>query len=72
MRSKKESQYKEISEREWESLFQKYLDDDRVEVPEDYYDEDILYDDTEQLMDIYSFLEEQNLKRIRESQDVED
>jgi hypothetical protein len=36
-------------------------------VPEDYYDEDILYDDTEQLMDIYSFLEEQNLKRIRES-----
>ena len=40
-------------------------------MPKDYYDEKILFDDPEQLMEVFSYLEEQNLKNIQSAQDIE-
>jgi len=58
LNKKKDATYRDLTDKEWETIFYKFLNDDMVDVPQDYYDEDILYDDPEQLMDIYSYLEE--------------
>lgn len=44
---------------------------DLIDVGEDYYDEQILFNHPSQLMEIYTQLEEQNLKKINECQDIE-
>ena len=44
---------------------------DLIDVGEDFYDEEILFDSPNQLMEIYGILEENNLKTIGECQDVE-
>ena len=49
---------KTLTNEEWDALFLKMLKEDRVEVPEDFYEEDILFDEDEQLMEIYTYLEE--------------
>ena len=51
--------------------FEQLLEMDLIDVGEDFYDEEILFDSPDQLMDIYSMLEEQNLKMISNCQDVE-
>jgi hypothetical protein len=61
-----------MTEQEWIAKFEEHLNADRVDVGEDFFEEDILFDDPEQLSDIYAYLEEINLKRIRESQDLEE
>lgn len=48
------------------------LAEDKIDVPNDFYDEDILFDSPDQLIDIFSLLEEQNLKKIRACQDIEE
>jgi hypothetical protein len=48
------------------------LKEDKVDVPNDFYDEEILFDGPDQLIDIFSLLEEQNLKKIRACQDIEE
>ena len=65
-KKKGEKVQKTLTNDEWDALFLKMLKEDRVEVPEDFYEEDILFEEDEQLMDIYTYLEEQNLKKIRE------
>lgn len=44
---------------------------DLIDVGEDYYNEQILFNHPSQLMEIYTQLEEQNLKKINECQDIE-
>jgi len=39
-------------------LFEAKLAADSIDVPPDFYDEDVLYSDAEDLMVIYSYLEE--------------
>ena len=51
--------------------FEQLLEMDLIDVGDDFYDEEILFKDPNQLMEIYSLLEEQNLKKISECQDVE-
>ena len=41
-------------------------------MPPDFYNEDIIFEEPEELMNIFSYHEEQNLKKIRESQEIED
>jgi hypothetical protein len=62
------------------------LSDDKVDVPTDFYDEEIfsspnadsanhqpqLFDSPDQLIEMFSLLEEQNLKKIRACQDIEE
>ena len=51
--------------------FEQLLEMDLIDVGEDFYDEEILFENPGQLMEIYSLLEEQNLKMISNCQDVE-
>lgn len=51
-------------------LFEAKLASDSIDVPPDFYDEDVLYDDPEELMVIYSYLEEQNRKKISDIDDI--
>jgi hypothetical protein len=57
-KKKGEKVQKTLTNEEWDALFLKMLKEDRVEVPEDFYEEDILFDEDEQLMEIYTYLEE--------------
>ena len=44
---------------------------DLINVPEKYYDAPIMFSDSEQLMSIFTSLEEKNLEIIKKSQDTE-
>ena len=46
--------------------------EDLIDVPDDFYDEDILFTDPNQLMEMFSDLEEANLDNIRKTQDIEE
>lgn len=54
-----------MNDKYWEERFEYLLKQDLINVPKDYYDEKILFDDPEQLMEVFSYLEEQNLKNIQ-------
>ena len=56
---------KQISDADLEKIFDKRLREDLIDVPEDYYEEDILFNDPKQLLDIFTQLEEKNLTIIR-------
>ena len=51
-----------------------YHEDDKVDVQHDFYEEPILFDEDkpEQLSEIYTMLEDQNLKKIIEFGDEEE
>ena len=56
---------KRFSDKEWEIIFEQMLAEDKIDVSNDFYDEEILFDSPDQLIEIFSLLEEQNLKKIR-------
>ena len=60
-----------MNDKYWNDRFESLLAQDLIDVPKDYYDEKILFDDPEQLMEVFSYLEEQNLKNIQSAQDIE-
>lgn len=62
---------KEMTDRDWADKFEELLHADLIDVPEDFYDEPILFDTAEQLMHIFTSLEEKNLEIIKKSQDTE-
>ena len=69
MGGKKQKVHKDsrrLDDKDWDQIFDNFLEHDKIDVPEDFYDEAIYFDSSEQLMDIYSYLEEQNLKKIKE------
>ena len=41
-----------------------------VDVPHDYYKDELFFDDPKKLMDIFSKLEEDNLSKIHEQQEM--
>lgn len=62
---------KEMTAEDWANKFEELLNADLIDVPEDYYDENILFKNSEQLMQIFTSLEEKNLEIIKKSQDTE-
>ena len=62
---------KHMSDADWEAKFFDLLDKDLIDVPEDYYDEKILFEEPEQLMEIFHNIEERNLEIIKKSQESE-
>ena len=60
-----------MTDEEWRRKCEELLNADLIDVPEDYYDEPILFDNAEQLMQIFTSLEEKNLEIIKKSQDTE-
>lgn len=53
-----------MNDKYWSDRFDSLLAKDLIDVPKDYYDEKILFEDPEQLMAVFSYLEDQNLKSI--------
>lgn len=62
---------KAMTDKDWEKRFEQLLKEDLIDVPEDFYDEKILFEEPEQLMQIFTNLEEKNLDIIKKSQDTE-
>lgn len=62
---------KEMTDKDWANKFEELLAADLIDVGEDYYDEPILFNDPDQLMQIFTSLEEKNLEIIKKSQDTE-
>ena len=60
-----------MNDKYWNDRFESLLAQDLIDVPKDYYDEKILFEDQSQLMEVFSYLEEQNLKNIQSAQDIE-
>lgn len=56
-----------MTDKDWAKKFEELLNSDLIDVPEDYYDEPMLFDDAEQLMQIFTSLEEKNLEIIKKS-----
>lgn len=60
-----------MTDKDWSNKFEELLNADLIDVGEDYYDEPILFKDPDQLMQIFTSLEEKNLEIIKKSQDTE-
>ena len=71
-RGKTVKEQKTFTDEEYEYIFKVLLDHDKIDVSDDFYDENILFTSPDQLMDIFSGLEESNLKKIKECQDLEE
>lgn len=56
---------------DWEAEFDRRHQNNQIDVPADFYDEDVLFNDPEELMLIYSYLEDKNTKRIGDIQSLE-
>lgn len=66
-RSKGAVQRQEKDVKYYEQKFDALLENDDIDVPEDFYDEQILFDDPKDLMTIFEELQEINLDRIQKS-----
>lgn len=68
-RPAKNQQRQDFTDDKWELIFDQLLEEDKIDVPADFYDEEVLFDDPEQLIEIFAGLEEQNLKKIKNCQE---
>jgi hypothetical protein len=50
-----------MNKSDWEKRFDKLLKYDLIDVPKNFYDEELLFDEPERLMDVFAILEDQNL-----------
>ena len=69
---RKPDQQRSMTYADWEHEFERRLKNDQIDVPADYYDEDVLFKNPDELMLIYSYLEDKNTKRINDMQSIED
>ena len=60
-----------MTDEDWGNKFEEWLAAELIDVPEDYYEEPQLFEDPDQLMSIFTSLEEKNLEIIKKSQDTE-
>lgn len=60
-----------MTQQDWEEKFEQLANEYRIDFPPEYYHEELGLKDTNQLNEIFSELEEQNLYLIRASQDLE-
>ena len=60
-----------MTDKDWDAKFEMLIQEDLVEVPEDFFDEKLLYSDPNELNAIFTQLEEKNLYLIHMSQEVE-
>ena len=45
---------------------------DLIDVPDDFYEDEILYDQPKQLLDRFEALEDENLKNVLDTQEFEE
>jgi len=61
-----------MNERDWDTKFEILFAEDLIELDEDFFDEELLFNDPDDLNLIFSELEEQNLYLIHQSQEFEE
>lgn len=66
-----EQRRQNMNDQDWQEKFEQLVKEYRIDFPEEYYHEEIGLKDSNQLNEIFSELEEQNLYLIRASQDLE-
>lgn len=49
---------------DWEAEFERLFNNNQIDVDDKFFDEDILFKKPDELMLIYSYLEDKNTKRI--------
>jgi len=60
-----------MTDKDWEAKFEMLFKEDLIDLPEDFFDEELFYTDPNDLNNIFSELEETNLYLIHMSQEVE-
>lgn len=60
-----------MTDKDWEAKFEMLFKEDLIDLPEDFFDEELYYNDPNELNNIFSELEEKNLYAIHMSQEVE-
>ena len=53
-------------------IFNRRLDNDQIDVPGDFYEEEVLMKDPEELMGLYQYLEDGNRKQIDENGNIQE
>ena len=61
---------KQYSDAELIEIFNRRLENDQIDVGVDFYDEEVYFKDPEELMILYSYLEDGNRKQILEIGDI--
>lgn len=56
-----------MTEKDWEQKFELLLKNDLIEVPDNYYNENLYFSDPHELNEIFTILEEKNLYLIHMS-----
>ena len=69
---KKKSNKQVMNKSDWENRFNMLLKLDLIDVPRDFYEEELLFDEPERLMDVFTQLEEQNLQNISKTQEYDE
>ena len=65
------NQRQDFSDEKWELIFDQLLEEDKIDVPADFYDEQILFTKPEEMIEIFESLEEHNLGKIKKCQEIE-
>ena len=60
-----------MTEKDWDMMFEILMNEDLIDLPEDYFNEELLYTDPNELNEIFTQLEEKNLYLIHMSQELE-
>ena len=60
-----------MTDKDWDAKFEMLFNEDLIDLPEDFFKEELLYNDPDELNAIFSELEEKNLYLIHMSQEVE-
>jgi hypothetical protein len=61
-----------MNEKDWEAKFEMLFAEDLIHLDENFFDEDLCFEDPNDLNKIFSELEEQNLYLIHQSQEFEE
>lgn len=68
----KKSNKQGMTKQDWENRFNMLLKLDLIDVPEDFYQEELLFNEPERLMEVFTQLEEQNLQNISKTQEYDE
>jgi len=60
-----------MTDQDWDHKFEELMNEDLIDVPEDFFDEELFFQDSNELNDIFTLLEEKNLYFIHMSQELE-
>lgn len=56
-----------MTDKDWENKFEMLFNEDLIDLPDDFFDEQLYYSDPNELSNIFSELEEKNLYLIHMS-----